>query len=75
MTYWTILIITYGASFIDGGKSYVVLPGQQHCEEYMDDLFTLLQPKFPNLMIQCQETERPSITVRPKQRPEGLAHD
>lgn len=75
MNFWTILIITYGAGMLDGSVSYVALPSQDACEMYMEQLFETLSPEFPDLMIQCQETETPSDFVRPMPRPENLSDD
>lgn len=70
MTFWTILIITYGAGILDGRVSYIAMPSPEACAVHMEQVFETLYPEFPDLMIQCHETETPSSSMRPKPRPE-----
>ena len=74
MEFWTILIITYGG-FLDGDVSYVALPSQDACEEAMMMTYDLLYPEMPDLMLQCHQTVRPSRSIRPMPRPEGLGDE
>lgn len=71
MTFWTILIITYGGA-LDGHMSYVAMPSQAACEEAMDFSYAMLSDHMPDMMLQCQATGMLSGTIRPQRRPEGL---
>lgn len=76
MKFWTIMIITYGAGKFDGERSTILYPDIMTCGEAIDTMYEDLHQAFPDLMIQCKETDKSSVPlVRPKPRPEGLSKD
>lgn len=73
MHFWTLLVITFGAhgAFKDQ-VSYLPYPDMQTCGDAMTAVAGTLQPTFPDVMLQCIETDELNEKVRPLPRPEGL---
>lgn len=72
MKFWTIMIITYGAGYFDGEQSLIAYPDAMTCGQAISTMYDALHPTFPDLMIQCKESDQLSNPMRPKPRPEGL---
>lgn len=72
MKFWTILLITYGAGTFDGEVSAIPFPDEQRCGDAIEPLYDLLYEQFPDLMIQCIQTDVASSMTRPKPRPKDL---
>jgi hypothetical protein len=66
------MIITYGASLFQGQQSFIPYPDAMACGEAIMPVADSLRPTFPELMVQCKETDLMSSSLRPKPRPEGL---
>lgn len=71
MSFWVILIITYGG-MLDGQVAYVPLPSQEACEAAMDLMWETTMKDMPDGMLQCMATDTPSKIVRPRLRPLDL---
>lgn len=69
MKFWTILVVTYGTGYFDGEKSLLAYPSIEACNEMMLPVFDSLQPTFPDVMVQCVESDQLSNPIRPKPRP------
>lgn len=72
MEFWTVMVITYGVTVLGADVSLVPYRSPKECGDAIVPVYDSLASTFPELMIQCIETEEPSVLIRPKPRPEGL---
>jgi len=71
MTFWTLLVLTYGAGQWADYQSAVVLPPAA-CEQALRAAAGPFLKIFPDGAVQCVPLGIPYSSPRPKARPEGL---
>ncbi len=68
MTFWTLLLLTYGEGQWEAYQSAVVLPPAA-CEQVLRVASEPFLTLYPNGMLQCVPTIVPYSSIRPKGRP------
>lgn len=66
------MLISYGTVVMGADASVIPYPDANACGDAIMSVYDTLHDAFPNLTIQCVETEEPSSTLRPMPRPKGL---
>lgn len=72
MTYWAILLITYGHPEFVGQVSPIPFASYSACGDALETMADLLLDVDPEVMVQCIDTTLPSGSPRPKPRPADL---
>lgn len=72
MEFWTIMIITFGGGVFADDVSLLPYQSPKACGDAIEAIYATLHEPFPELVIQCRETEEVSRMVYPKPRPEHL---
>ena len=72
MEFWTVMLISYGTAVMGSDASLIPYPSVEDCGNAIMPVYDTLHADFPDLMIQCVETQEVSNSLRPMPRPEGL---
>ena len=71
-TYWTVMIITFGAGPFAGYDTYLPYPNKYVCGEHIAATEQqIVADGLAVQMIRCIETDTLSQTIRPRPRPEN----
>lgn len=66
------MVITFGIDVMDANTALVPYKSEEACGQAIMPVYDTLHDTFPDLVIQCVETEQLSSTLRPMPRPENL---
>lgn len=69
MTFWTIMVITYGAGMFENDQSFIPYPSVEACGAAIEQVWDTFDGAFPDMMIQCVPTGELSSVLRPKRNP------
>lgn len=75
MDFWTIMVITFGGGVFADEQSLIPYPSAKACGEAIEVVYETLHDPFPELVIQCVESDEPSRVLKPKRRPADLMGD
>jgi len=69
LKFYTILILTYTANG-DEFQSKILYPSWEACSEAIAPIYEPIREYFVETMAQCDVTDIPSKSIRPRARPE-----
>jgi hypothetical protein len=69
-TFWTIMVITFGAGPLDGTVTGLPYKNSQECGDHIEVMQTQMEAQgLIVAMIQCKQINRISTSPRPQLRP------